>query len=343
MTNIPEGLFGGQSSMSDENNAYLGSLTQDTGGLSALDMQSTPYMQNRIEELHQHIDDYRNRKKDSLFGSLVKAFIDAQLNAATGGAFGAVKTGLQGGDLGDMAQSVALSQLGDYIGEHVATGMEYDINPFGEQANMLISQSPEVFGFLPAFTGATLDEMVQGKNLQDALVGGLSGSYQNLDLPSGEFDLGIDIQTPEFLRDLDKQVIQPVYQNVVKPVGDVVTDVYKAVDEPVREAGRVIDKEVLQPTYDVVKDVGNAIDDTIIDPLDQAIRDVDLPDVDFDFPDFPWEQVFATELGLTASGANTGSDAIVKPTELFENVYKQTNDIAPSELFATRNYLEGLF
>lgn len=221
----------------------------------------------------------------------------------------------QGKDIGDMAKTAALSYAGGALGDRIAAGTEFGINPFGEQAGMLadqVSGMSGAYGFLPTALGETSSKLVQGDSLEDAVLSGTLSGLKNADLDTGSLDF--DISTPEFLKEFDKAVIRPagealsefdqdVLQPVTKPIAAGAKEIEKATIRPAGEALSEFNKAVLQPTYEVAKDVGRAIDDTLIDPIDEALRNIDLPDIDgpdIDWPDMPdinWPSLFSGGLG----------------------------------------------
>lgn len=203
----------------------------------------------------------------------------------------------QGKDIGDIAKSAALSYAGGALGDRIAAGTEFGINPFGEQAGMLADQASGIsgaYGFLPSMTGETAKGLVQGKDLEQSLIGGALSGLKNADF--GDSSLSLDIQTPEVLKDIEKAVIRPagealgtldkeVLQPLTKPIAEAaqyvddtyidpfVSTVQDTVIDPIQEVGREIDRGILQPTKDVIVDVGQAIGD--------AVPDINLPSIDW--------------------------------------------------------------
>jgi hypothetical protein len=272
-------------------------------------------------------------KGEQFLSAVAKA---APVAIATGGLGSALSTGLgvsaatgnalantlvaaaQGKDVGDIAKAAALSYAGGNIGDRIAAGTEFGINPFGEQAGMLADQTAgldKIYGFLPTTAGTTAAELIKGKNLEDALISGALGGLRTADL-GGETP-SFDIQTPQILKDIEKAVVRPagealaaldknVLQSVTKPIAEAaqyVDDQYidpfvstvKDTLDPLQEAGREFDQAVLQPVKDTLVDMGEAVGD--------ALPDINLPNID-------WKGLFGALLGGSQgmfSGGGTGA------------------------------------
>lgn len=252
----------------------------------------------------------------------------------------------QGGDIGDIAKNMALSYAGGAIGDRIAAGTEFGINPFGEQAGMLadqVSGMGDVYGFLPTALGETSSELVKGKSLEDAALGGLVAGAKTIDLEGAG-----DYATPQVLKDIEKAYIRPIddiaegavaaVYEAQKPIGQAIADVAEPVyEEVIKPAGRAIDDYVIDPVvdaaqyvddeyidpfvstvkeevFDPLQEVGRDIDREVLQPTKDAIvsageavadavPDVDLPDIDL--PDVDWKGLFGALLA-GASGMFSG-------------------------------------
>lgn len=272
-------------------------------------------------------------------------------SAAGAGLANAGVTLASGGDLQDAVKSGLLSYAGANLGGRASAATEFGINPFGEQAGMLSEQAFGLGSFDPvaSMVGNTVDSAVRTGRLDPtafisspllqqfgapkmvadaaeftkaysqndyAKMLGLASEY--VDLPKGE---GLTFDTPELLKEFDKQVLQPtkdmlaavgepVYEDVIKPLGDTIVDVAQTIDDevidpfvstvkdtldPLQEAGREFDQAVLQPVKDTLVDIGEAVGD--------ALPDINLPNVD-------WKGLFGALLGGSQgmfSGGGTGA------------------------------------
>lgn len=261
-------------------------------------------------------------------GSALGAATGLSTNVATGLVNAGVSLA-QGKPVDEAVKKGLLSYAGGEIGNRVGAGVEAGINPFSEQAGMLADQAAGIGFVSPLATtaasvtnsaiktgqidptafisGDILQEFGASEVVADAVdftkayaqddygtMLGIASDY--IDLPEGD---GLSFDTPEFLKEFDKKVLQPtkdmleeaggaVYEDVIKPIGDTVVDVAKTIDDevidpfvstvqetivdPLQEAGREIDKNVLQPTKDVITDVGETIYEAQ-KPVGQAIAD----------------------------------------------------------------------
>ena len=134
--------------------------------------------------------------------------------------------------------------------------------------------------------GRAVAEVAGGAELDEALAAGVGkyiseGGTLGVDLPDGS--------------NIDLGVIEDVVRDVVRPIGEVGTAiadfVENAVDnvgvsETVKELGRNLDDQVLQPIKevaettgstieDVVRTGGSAVDDAVIQPVREVAKDVD--------------------------------------------------------------------
>ncbi len=134
--------------------------------------------------------------------------------------------------------------------------------------------------------GRAVAEVAGGAELDEALAAGVGkyiseGGTLGADLPDGS--------------NIDLGVIEDVVRDVVRPIGEVGTAiadfVENAVDnvgvsETVKELGRNLDDQVLQPIKevaettgstieDVVRTGGSAVDDAVIQPIREVAKDVD--------------------------------------------------------------------
>jgi hypothetical protein len=134
--------------------------------------------------------------------------------------------------------------------------------------------------------GRAVAEVAGGAELDDALAAGVGkyiseGGSLGIDLPDGP--------------DIDLGIIEDVVRDVVRPIGaagtalaDFVEDTLGGIElsEGVKEVGRAIDDQVLQPIKevaettgsaieDVVRAGGSAVDDAIIQPVREVAKDVD--------------------------------------------------------------------
>ena len=109
-------------------------------------------------------------------------------------------------------------------------------------------------------------------------------------------------------RFIDDAILQPVKENVLEPVVDVVqevtqpiSDVTSEIEDIAKEGGRKFDDYVLQPVkeniiepvvdigqevIDVVQEGGRQFDDAVIQPIRNFVEDIELPEGP-DFPDLP--------------------------------------------------------
>lgn len=212
----------------------------------------------------------------------------------------------QGKPIDESVKAGLLSYAGGELGARATAGADLGINPFGEQAGMLADQAAgfDYFGAMTptgAVVGDIVDtavrtgkldptDLISGAVLQEhgvpevvadavdftkaytqddyAAMLGIASDY--VDLPEGA---GLSFDTPEFLKEFDKEVLQPAkeiledvgktaYEDVIKPVGQAVADVA----EPVYE-------DVIKPLGDTVVDVAQAIDDEVIDPFVSTVQD----------------------------------------------------------------------
>ena len=231
----------------------------------------------------------------------------ATASAIGGGMLSAGNTLAQGGSLEDALKAGAttgvLSAAGAELGGRVGAGVEAGINPFSEQAGLLADQAAGI-GFVSplATTAANVTDtfvrtgeidptaFISGDILQEfgasQVVGDavdftkavaqddyaamLEIASDYVDLPEGD---GLSFDTPEFLKEFDKEVLQPakdmleeaggvLYEDVIKPAGQAVADVA----EPIYE-------DVIKPLGDTVVDVAQAIDDEVIDPFVSTVQD----------------------------------------------------------------------
>lgn len=244
----------------------------------------------------------------------------------------------QGKDIGDIAKSAALSYAGGALGDRIAAGTEFGINPFGEQAGMLADQASGIsgaYGFLPSMTGETAKGLVEGKNLEQALIGGALSGLKNADLGTGN-NLGFNIETPQILKDIEKATIRPagealaaldksVLQPVTKPIAEAaqyVDDEYidpfvstiKDTLDPLQEAGREFDRGVLQPVKETVEDFGQAVAD--------AVPDISLPDMD-------WKGLFGALLAGSQGMFSGGLGGAGSPMETQKAIQTELLDYKP--------------
>lgn len=230
----------------------------------------------------------------------------SSLGVSSTAAAGIINSGLtlaQGGDIEDAVKSGLLTYVGGELGNRVTAGAEFGLNPFGEQAGMLAEQASGLGSLSATATalGNATDSLVRtgeldptsfisGSILQEhgaselvadavdftkayaqddyATMLGIASDY--VDLPEGD---GLSFDTPEFLKEFDKEVLQPakdmleeaggvLYEDVIKPAGQAVADVA----EPIYE-------DVIKPLGDTVVDVAQAIDDEVIDPFVSTVQD----------------------------------------------------------------------
>lgn len=138
-------------------------------------------------------------------------------------------------------------------------------------------------------------ELVDTGSVEDALTSGLmayareGGSLPDVSIPSLE-DSGIDIsfETPQVIKDIYEDYVRPIDKTILQPTKEIITDVGEAVYEAQKPVGQAI-ADVTEAAYEAQKPIGQAIDDYIIDPIDQAIRNIEAPDLNLDInlPDIP--------------------------------------------------------
>lgn len=134
--------------------------------------------------------------------------------------------------------------------------------------------------------GRAVAEVAGGAELDEALAAGVGkyiseGGTLGVDLPDGS--------------NIDLGVIEDVVRDVVRPIGAVGTAIVDFVEdaldnveisETVKELGRNLDDQVLQPIKevaettgstieDVVRAGGSAVDDAVIQPVQEVAKDVD--------------------------------------------------------------------
>jgi len=134
--------------------------------------------------------------------------------------------------------------------------------------------------------GRAVAEVAGGAELDEALAAGIGkyiseGGTLGVDLPDGS--------------NIDLGVIEDVVRDVVRPIGEVGTAIADFVEnavgnvgvsETVKELGRNLDDQVLQPIKevaettgstieDVVRTGGSAVDDAVIQPVQEVAKDVD--------------------------------------------------------------------
>jgi len=108
---------------------------------------------------------------------------------------------------------------------------------------------------------------------------------------------------------VDDKVFEPA-KDTVKAAGSAIDDTTKpiresvsdAVKAPIKAAGSAIDdatKPVREGVSDAVKDAGSAVDDAVIQPVREALKDIDKPDVDLPSVDLP--SIDTPNLGLSLS------------------------------------------
>ena len=108
---------------------------------------------------------------------------------------------------------------------------------------------------------------------------------------------------------VDDKVFEPA-KDTVKAAGSAIDDTTKpiresvsdAVKAPIKAAGSALDdatKPVREGVSDAVKDAGSAVDDAVIQPVREALKDIDKPDVDLPSVDLP--SIDTPNLGLSLS------------------------------------------
>jgi len=119
-------------------------------------------------------------------------------------------------------------------------------------------------------TGLTkvVEKVASGEKFDDALLAGL-GTYVKeggtLRLPTPEgFDLDIDLG---IIEDVVKAAVRPI-EGIVREAGRVIDD---NVLQPVKEVGEEIG-ETLEPIVETVKEAGSTIDDTILQPVKETVE-----------------------------------------------------------------------
>ena len=119
-------------------------------------------------------------------------------------------------------------------------------------------------------TGLTkvVEKVASGEKFDDALLAGL-GTYVKeggtLRLPTPD---GIDL-------DVDLGVIEDVVKAAVRPIEGIVREAGRVIDDnvlqPVKEVGEEIGK-TLEPIVETVKEAGSVVDDTILQPVKETVE-----------------------------------------------------------------------
>jgi hypothetical protein len=172
--------------------------------------------------------------------------------------------------------------------------------------------------------GRAVAEVAGGAELDEALAAGIGkyiseGGTLGVDLPDGS--------------NIDLGVIEDVVRDVVRPIGEVgtaIADFVKdaldnvEISETAKELGRNLDDQVLQPIKEVAPGIEDFVRD-VVNPLDNFVDDIQLPDVDL--PNMSLPDVNISLPGL-AQGMGLLS-AVLMP----QPATATTNKIFDNELF----------
>jgi hypothetical protein len=286
--------------------------------------------------------------------------------------------------IANSAKAVDAAVSGDYVSA-LASGMqaagtnltEFTSNQltgmFGEEAFANLNIDDVAAGVNKVATS-----LIDGKDLDDALEEGVKEYVQQ---GGGLGEAG------DVVKDYIKDAGGSLYENVIKPAGDMLSGLVdnvssfdtpegiKAIEDVVKEAGAVVDAEVLQPIKegaesiyepletpdaiksieDVTKVAGSAIDDSLIQPVREGLKDIDVPDIDLPDVDLPKVNVSAPNVDLSGMFAallqslpsnNQQTPAVAStPFEIQRadlSKYMPQQRAEPAELLATRDYLSEL-
>ena len=233
----------------------------------------------------------------------------------------AAATVASGGDLEDVVKNVATQQVVKNI----------DMPPIVEETFASLGVDADLLGMEAAeFSDRMMDvqtDMLTGESGKDALIDNfgvpaivaageaVGDMLPDINLPDSEIfdELGKALQpvievVKEGGRFIDDAILQPVKENVLEPVVDVVqevtqpiSDVTSEIEDIAKEGGRKFDDYVLQPVkeniiepvvdigqevIDVVQEGGRQFDDAVIQPIRNFVEDIELPEGP-DFPDLP--------------------------------------------------------
>jgi hypothetical protein len=155
------------------------------------------------------------------------------------------------------------------------------------------------------------EELIKGESVEDSLRSGLIeyAHEQGGGVPDFGINLGIALETPEFLSDIARAI---------------------------REAGSAFDDAILQPPKEAIESLYEAVSVPDVDV------DVDFPEVDVDFPsvdvDFPDVRLPNIPLGIAVSQQQQPAKSITE--DLFEDFLFEKKYEAP-ELIERRVPLQG--
>ena len=268
--------------------------------------------------------------------------------------------------IANSAKAVDAAVSGDYVSA-LTSGMQAAGTPLIEfTANQLTGMFGE-----EAFANLNIDDvaagvnkvatsLLDGKDIEDALKSGVVTYVQKGGSLGG---------VGENIRDYLEAAGGALYENVIKPAGDMLSGLVdnvssfdtpegiKAIEDAVKEAGAVVDAKVLQPIKegaegiyeplqtpesvkaieDAARTAGSAIDDAVLQPIREGLKDIDLnaPSLSFD----------ANSLFSFLQGGSSIMPQQQQQTKdpVLADLSKYQVDFAqPEELVASRDYLSGL-
>jgi len=198
-------------------------------------------------------------------------------------------------------------------------GLEYTknaLNNVGLTEDKLAGYNINQSDLVPALVEVEKD-LVQGESVEDSLRSGLiEYAQQGGGVPDFGINLGIALETPEFLSDIARAI---------------------------REAGSAFDDAILQPPKEAIESLYEAVSVPDVDvDVDLPSVDIDLPEVDVDLPevdvDFPDVRLPNIPLGIAVSQQQQPAKSITE--DLFEDFLFEKKYEAP-ELIERRVPLQG--
>ena len=184
------------------------------------------------------------------------------------------------------------------------------LNNVGLTEDKLASYNINQSDLVPALVEVEKD-LVQGESVEDSLRSGLIeyAHEQGGGVPDFGINLGIALETPEFLSDIARAI---------------------------REAGSAFDDAILQPPKEAIESLYEAVSVPDVDvDVDFPSVDIDLPEVDVDFPDVRLPNI---PLGIAVSQQQQPAKSITE--DLFEDFLFEKKYEAP-ELIERRVPLQG--
>jgi hypothetical protein len=191
-------------------------------------------------------------------------------------------------------------------------GLEYTknaLNNVGLTEDKLAGYNINQSDLVPALVEVEKD-LVQGESVEDSLRSGLIeyAHEQGGGVPDFGINLGIALETPEFLSDIARAI---------------------------REAGSAFDDAILQPPKEAIESLYEAVSVPDVDvDVDLPSVDIDLPEVDVDLPDVRLPNI---PLGIAVSQQQPAKSIT---EDLFEDFLFEKKYEAP-ELIERRVPLQG--